>query len=461
MAPEILQTETLDTFSKTKWPPQGQVTPVIAPSENPVDTSEAENSVSSADSCGSSKYIKYDNSTCADLCNADCADCIPKCEDVLYTEKHKAFAYAFMAVLASLCIISTLFTIVTFCVEPGRFRYPTRPVVFIAFCYLMYGVAYFIRIFIPAESIICKADSQGNSLQILHGMESTLCILIFLMQYYFGTASQIWWLVLTLTWYLAASRKWSLEALNSIACYFHLFTWAIPAVLTIAILVTGKVDSNELTGMCFVGNHDRWALLVYVIIPLALLLVVGEVFLLCGFAALLRIRTNLKTQEDGANIRNLEKLMVKIGVFAILYSVPSVCVLGAHIHESLNIDIWRCLSSTLTSSPDLPHSIPTVEIQILKLSMSLLIGITVCMWILSSKTIKSCEKRCCKRRGATPQLCHYTQHPSYTVAKYADGSSYNNIHRNHYQFPSRHTLISSYYTPSSIGITQQPDAVNL
>lgn len=389
------------------------------------------------------KYVKYENVSCTNLCDPNCRDCVPTCDDIFFTKQHKSFAYAWMAIWASLCILSTLFTIISFCIDPGRFRYPTRPIIFMAFCYLMYALSYFIPLFIPAEEIICKTDSVDETpLMIVNGMESTLCIIIFLIQYYFGIASHIWWLILTLTWYLAASRKWGLEAINSIACYFHLFAWAIPAILTIAILVTGRVDSNELTGMCYVGNYDRWPLLVYIIIPMCFLLLVGQIFLLAGFASLLRIRTNLKTQVDDSNIRKLEKLMAKIGIFAILYTVPAVCVLGSHVHEFINLDTWRCMSSSQLPGEELKHSIPTVEIHMLKIFMSLIIGITISMWVLSSKTIRSCERRCCRKNiDSRAMLNHrqYRKQPSYVVAKPTDGNGY----VQHYKFPARHNMLTT------------------
>ena len=381
------------------------------------------------------RYSRYENSTCSDLCNPSCHDCVPNCSDVFFTKQHKKFAYAWSAIWASLCVLSTLFTIAAFCVEPGRFRYPTRPIIFMAFCYLMYSMAYLTRLFIPAEDVICKPDGLGSRLMIVNGMESTLCIIIFLIQYYFGIASHIWWLVLTLTWYLAASRKWGLEAINSIACYFHLFAWAVPAILTIAILVSGRVDSNELTGMCYVGNYDKWSLLIYIIIPMSLLLFVGEIFLLAGFAALFKIRTNLKTQIDNSNIRKLEKLMAKIGVFAILYTVPAVCILGAHVHEFMNMDIWRCLSAdfTVKFGDVLTNSIPTVEIHMLKIFMSLVVGITLSMWVLSAKTIHSCERRCCRQKTSLPVIPSAHKN-SYIVARPTDRAGY----MQHYKFPVRH-----------------------
>ncbi|XP_067945884.1 frizzled-4-like [Watersipora subatra] len=385
------------------------------------------------------KYVRYDNSSCTDLCDSSCKDCVPICDDVLFSKEHKNFAYAWMTIWASLCIASTLFTIVTFCIDPTRFRYPTRPIIFMAFCYFMYALAHFIPLFIPAQGIICKSDEAEASLMIVSGMESTLCIIIFLIQYYFGIASHIWWMILTLSWYLAASRKWGLEAISSISCYFHLFAWAVPAVLTIAILVTGAVDSNELTGMCYVGNHDKWSLLVYIIIPMCFLLLLGEIFLLAGFISLLQIRPNLKTQVDNINIRKLEKLMAKIGIFAILYTVPAVCILGAHVHEFINIDAWRCMSA-VSSAKELTDSIPTVEIHMLKIFMSLIIGVSICMWVLSSKTLKSCERQCCSKTSdsqLTRSRRMYRKEPAFGVAAPTQSTSCSQ----HYKFSAKpHTM---------------------
>lgn len=63
--------------------------------------------------------------------------------------------------------------------------------------------------------------------------------------YYFEMAANLWWVVLTLTWFLAAGLKWGHEPIEAKSHYFHLVTWALPAGLTIAILAMGKVE-----GMC-------------------------------------------------------------------------------------------------------------------------------------------------------------------------------------------------------------------
>ena len=60
--------------------------------------------------------------------------------------------------------------------------------------------------------------------------------------YYFEMAANLWWVVLTLTWFLAAGLKWGHEPIEAKSHYFHLVTWALPAALTIAILAMGKVE---------------------------------------------------------------------------------------------------------------------------------------------------------------------------------------------------------------------------
>ena len=70
------------------------------------------------------------------------------------------------------------------------------------------------------------------------------CTFIFMVLYFFGMASSVWWVVLTLTWYLAAGLKWGHEAIEANSQYFHLVAWASPAIKTISILAMGKIEGN-------------------------------------------------------------------------------------------------------------------------------------------------------------------------------------------------------------------------
>ncbi len=335
------------------------------------------------------------NDSCAPLCNLD----------VYFRHEDKKFAEIWMIVWASLCLASTSMTVLTFLIDTTRFKYPERPIIFLSMCYAFYSLAYMIRAITGANAISCdKANHGGREVQFLiqEGLESTWCIIVFLILYFFGMASSIWWVILTLTWFLAAGRKWGQEAIEQLSSYFHLAAWAIPAIKTIIILTMRRVDGDEMTGLCYVGNQDKAALTGFVIVPLFIYLILGTIFILSGFVALFRIRSDLK--HDSAvctNIRKLEKLMAKIGVFSVLYTVPATCVIGCYLYEQFNLAQWKYMAMTTQCDViksgryagqrdcSLDKSIPTVEVYMLKIFMSLVVGITSGMWIWSSKTLNS------------------------------------------------------------------------
>ncbi len=354
------------------------------------------------------------NDSCSPLCNID----------VYFKQKDKDLTEIWMIIWSVLCLISTTMTVFTFLIDTSRFKYPERPIIFLSMCYAVYSLAFIIRGITGPNTISCdKVASGGRTVEFLiqEGLESTWCIIIFLILYFFGMASCIWWVILTLTWFLAAGRKWGQEAIEALASYFHLAAWAIPAAKTIVILIMRRVDGDELTGLCYVGNQDNTALLGFVLGPLISYLVLGTFFILGGFCALFRIRHNLKS--EGANIRKLEKLMAKIGVFAVLYTVPATCVIGCYFYEHLNAEHWRYLARTtdcqvIRTPPRagqtdcaLEHSFPAVEVFMLKIFMSLVVGIVSGMWIWSSKTLNSWStffSRACggRRKSNVPTYHH-------------------------------------------------------
>ncbi|KAK3098372.1 hypothetical protein FSP39_018902 [Pinctada imbricata] len=348
----------------------------------------------SQDAICTDRFVHVDtvdkNNTCAARCNID----------VLFSRENKSFAEIWSIIWASLCCVSTVMTFLTFIIDTNRFKYPERPIIFLAMCYAIYSMAYFIRAITGPNAISCDQTRDGQEFIIQEGLESTWCIIVFLILYFFGMAAQLWWVILTVTWFLAAGMKWGQEAIEALSSYFHLAAWAIPAIKTIIILTLRRVDGDELTGLCYVGNQDTTALTGFVLAPLIVYLLIGTTFIMAGFMALFRIRNNLK-QDGTNNIRKLEKLMAKIGVFSVLYTVPATCVIGCYFYERVNYGVWvyqayllNCSVVKNTGQKDctLEKSIPQVEVYMLKIFMSLVVGTTSGMWIWSSKTINSWKR---------------------------------------------------------------------
>lgn len=156
--------------------------------------------------------------------------------------------------------------------------------------------------------------------------------------YFFSMASSIWWVVLTITWYLAAKCHWAHEAISRNAQYLHFAAWAIPAGKTIGILAMGKVDGDPLSGVCFTGLTDPVVLSVFLIAPLTLYLIIGTGFLSAGFISLFKIRNIIKI--GGSKTDDLEKLIMRIGAFSFLYILPAIVVIGCYVHEARMTDQW-------------------------------------------------------------------------------------------------------------------------
>lgn len=351
------------------------------------------------------RYV-YINRTerCALLCGQDDA----------FSREDKRFADVWMAIWAGVCFLSTLFTVLTFLIDSQRFRYPERPIIFLSMCYNIYSIAYIVRLIAGREDIACDIESQsGKNILIQEGLENTDCAIVFLLLYFFGTASSLWWVVLTFTWFLAAGLKWGHEAIQLHSSYFHLAAWAVPAIKTIVILVMRDVDADELTGVCFVGNQNTNTLMGFAVAPLIVYLLLGASFLVAGFLALFRIRQQVRS--DGVRTDKLEVLMVRIGIFSVLYTVPATCVIGCLLYEYANRDSWYMKRD---------HSTPNIEIFMLKLFMSLVVGITSGMWVWSTKTLASWKafiRKVCNRRARaesrksgieyTVPIHHYQQVP--------------------------------------------------
>ncbi|XP_041672928.1 frizzled-2 [Cheilinus undulatus] len=331
-------------------------------------------------------------------------DCAAPCEpsrsggNMFFSDKEIQFSRTWILVWSLLCCASTLFTVTTYLVDMQRFRYPERPIIFLSGCYTMVSIAYITGYFL-GDKVVCNESFIADGYKtIVQGTKKEGCTILFMMLYFFSMASSIWWVILSLTWFLAAGMKWGHEAIEANSQYFHLAAWAVPAVKTISILAIGQIEGDVLSGVCFVSLSNLDPLRGFVLAPLFIYLFIGTSFLLAGFVSLFRIRTIMK--HDGTKTEKLERLMVRIGVFSVLYTVPATIVIACFFYEQAFRPHWErswishnCRSLAIPCPLQSgPRMTPDFTVYMIKYLMTLIVGITSGFWIWSGKTLQSWHK---------------------------------------------------------------------
>ncbi|XP_070711627.1 frizzled-7-A-like [Pempheris klunzingeri] len=342
-------------------------------------------------------YINYHFLGAKD-CGAPCEAAKPNGLMYFRAEELK-FGRLWVGIWSILCCVSTLFTVFTYLVDTRRFRYPERPIIFLSGCYFMVALAYAAGFLLEDRAVCVDKFSADGYKMVAQGTKKEGCTILFMILYFFGMASSIWWVILSLTWFLSAGMKWGHEAIEANAQYFHLVAWAVPAAKTIAILATGQVDGDLLTGVCYVGIYSVDALRGFVLAPLFVYLFIGTSFLLAGFVSLFRIRTIMK--HGGTETEKLERLMVRIGVFSVLYTVPASIVIACYVYEQALRPQWErtwhmqtCKRfGTPCPAANFTPLMPDFTVFMVKYLMTMIVGMASGFWLWSEKTLQSWRKR--------------------------------------------------------------------
>ncbi|XP_077604335.1 frizzled-6 [Crocuta crocuta] len=303
------------------------------------------------------------------------------------------FAKSFIGIVSIFCLCATLFTFLTFLIDVKRFRYPERPIIYYSVCYSIVSLMYFIGFLLGNRTACNKADEKlelGDT--VVLGSQNKACTVLFMFLYFFTMAGTVWWVILTITWFLAAGRKWSCEAIEQKAVWFHAVAWGVPGFLTVLLLAMNKVEGDNISGVCFVGLYDLDASRYFVLLPLCFCVFVGLSLLLAGIISLNHVRQVI--QHDGRNQEKLKKFMIRIGVFSGLYLVPLVTLLGCYVYEQVNRMTWEI---TWVSDHCRQYHIPCpyqaktetrpeLALFMIKYLMTLIVGISAVFWVGSKKT---------------------------------------------------------------------------
>ncbi|XP_062530736.1 frizzled-10 isoform X2 [Bombyx mori] len=251
---------------------------------------------------------------------APAGQCWPACgQDADYTREDKRTVDIWMSALAWASLLSTSFGLLTFCAEPGRYRYPERPAVWTAACHGAVALAHVARGWLGAEAVSCA----GATLAV-DGLGAPACVAFFVLTYYFTLAADAWFANAAVAWYLTAASEWSTEALERAAAYLHAGAWGWAGAWTAATLALRRVSADELSGTCGVAEGATAAL---VGVPRCALLVTAAALAAGAAPGLARVRRAL----DAAGSRRVGRLAARAGAAGLGYLVLAAAGTAARV----------------------------------------------------------------------------------------------------------------------------------
>lgn len=179
-------------------------------------------------------------------------------------------------------------------------------------------------------------------------------------------------------------------------------------LVCVGSLLSRSVVADELTGLCQISDESALWLEV---LPHAVLLLLGCIFGGVSGNALVRVRRAVRCA--GRSATKLERLMTRLIIFALLYALPALGSLICILHESSVRPRWRKLAllaaldcrTVQTCTPGPIYRVAGLEVTLLRLFLSLVVGVTSGMWVWSGKTCRAWSRLlAAPSKSATPSV---------------------------------------------------------
>ncbi|KAJ8021011.1 Smoothened-like [Holothuria leucospilota] len=269
--------------------------------------------------------------------------CGVQCQNVLFTTGEHNKMHIFIAVLASLCLVLTFFTLATFIADwKNSSRYPAVILFYMNGCFFMASVG-FLAQFPPnaRHDIVCRSDDTMRIGEPSEG-ENLSCVIIFIIVYYFIMAGVFWFVILSYAWHVSFRALGTpVDALQGKTGYFHILSWVFPFIMIVVILACNQVDGDSLMGICFVGMVNHYFRFIFVLVPTLIAVVVSAIFLTNGVITLCHVdRDNPGLLSNKAAAR-IKGTIARIGVFAALNLMYVLITLACHVYVYANQEHWE------------------------------------------------------------------------------------------------------------------------
>uniref|UniRef100_A0A8C6WX70 Protein smoothened n=1 Tax=Neogobius melanostomus TaxID=47308 RepID=A0A8C6WX70_9GOBI len=334
----------------------------------------------------------------------DVEGCGIQCDNPLFTEEEHSDMHRYIAYFGSVTLLCTFFTLATFLADwKNSNRYPAVILFYINACFFVGSIGWLAQFLDGARrEIVCKSDNTMR-LGEPSSSETLSCVTIFIIVYYSLMSGVIWFVVLTYAWHMSFKALGTThQPLSGRTSYFHMVTWSIPFVLTVAILAIAEVDGDSVSGICFVGYKNYMYRAGFVLAPIGLVLVVGGYFLIRGVMTLFSIKSNHPGLLSEKAASKINETMLRLGIFGFLAFGFVLITFGCHFYDFFNQAEWErsfrdfvlCEANvTIASQTNKPlpectiKNRPSLMVEKINLFSMFGTGIAMSTWVWTKATI--------------------------------------------------------------------------
>ncbi|NXD05181.1 SMO protein, partial [Certhia familiaris] len=346
----------------------------------------------------------------------DVEGCGIQCQNPLFTEKEHREMHVYIAAFSSVTIFCTFFTLATFVADwRNSNRYPAVILFYVNACFFVGSIGWLAQFMDGARNeIVCRADGTMR-LGEPTSNETLSCVIIFVIVYYSLMSGVIWFVMLTYAWHTSfKALGTTYQPLLGKTSYFHLITWSIPFVLTVAILAVAQVDGDSVSGICFVGYKNYRYRAGFVLAPIGLVLIVGGYFLIRGVMTLFSIKSNHPGLLSEKAASKINETMLRLGIFGFLAFGFVFITFGCHFYDFFNQAEWErsfreyvLCEANVTIATQTNKPIPDCEIKnrpsllVEKINLFAMFGTGVSMstWVWTKATLLIWKRTWCRLTG--------------------------------------------------------------
>ncbi|KAJ6651544.1 hypothetical protein lerEdw1_020879 [Lerista edwardsae] len=346
----------------------------------------------------------------------DVEGCGIQCQNPLFTEKEHREMHVYIASFSSVTIFCTFFTLATFVADwKNTNRYPAVILFYVNACFFLGSIGWLAQFMDGARSeIVCRADGTMR-LGEPTSNETLSCVIIFVIVYYSLMSGVIWFVMLTYAWHTSfKALGTTYQPLVGKTSYFHLVTWSIPFVLTVAILAVAQVDGDSVSGICFVGYKNYHYRAGFVLAPIGLVLIVGGYFLIRGVVTLFSIKSNHPGLLSEKAASKINETMLRLGIFGFLAFGFVFITFGCHFYDFFNQAEWErsfreyvLCEANVTIATQTNKPIPDCEIKnrpsllVEKINLFAMFGTGISMstWVWTKATLLIWKRTWCRLTG--------------------------------------------------------------